>query len=720
MAKPHATLIFSRHGESQWNVDNRFTGWVDVDLSQKGLGEAKNAGDLIKSEGLKVDVAFTSVLKRAIKTCNIALEAADQLYVPVTKTWRLNERMYGGLTGLDKKETVKKHGADQVQIWRRSFDIPPPPIDEDGEFNPAKEKKYKALDKADIPRTECLKDTIARVMPFWNESIVPELKAGNTVLVAAHGNSIRAILKFLEGISDDAITGLEIPTGTPLVYQLDENLKPLPTSLAMDPLKFGRYLGDAEAIKAAAEAVKNQTKVAPAADTKAEAVPGGINPKIMSIKAREIFDSRGNPTVEVDLCTDSALFRAAVPSGASTGIYEALELRDNDKSRLLGKGVLKAIDNVNNIIAPKIVGMDVREQSKIDKLMVEELDGSKNEWGWSKSKLGANAILAVSMAVCRAGAAASAMPLYQYIAKISGKPTDKFVMPVPSFNVINGGSHAGNRLACQEFMILPVGAKSFKEAMIIGAEVYHNLKNVIKKKYGQDACNVGDEGGFAPNVQDNNEALDVLMEAIEKAGHKDKVKIGTDVAASEFYSAETKLYDLDFKNPDSAPEMKKTAAQLCDYYQGWLNKYPFVTIEDPFDQDDWDAYKLFMSQVGDKVQIVGDDLLVTNPTRVKKALEVGACNALLLKVNQIGSITEAIEAATMSQNAGWGVMVSHRSGETEDSFIADLVVGLRTGQIKTGAPCRSERLAKYNQLIRIEEELGSSCSFAGTSFRNPK
>lgn len=720
MAKPHATLIFSRHGESQWNVDNRFTGWVDVDLSQKGLGEAKNAGDLIKSEGLKVDVAFTSVLKRAIKTCNIALEAADQLYVPVTKTWRLNERMYGGLTGLDKKETVKKHGADQVQVWRRSFDIPPPPIDEDSEFNPAKEKKYKALDKADIPRTECLKDTIARVMPFWNESIVPELKAGNTVLVAAHGNSIRAILKFLEGISDDAITGLEIPTGTPLVYQLDENLKPLPTSLAMDPLKFGRYLGDAEAIKAAAEAVKNQTKVAPAADTKAEAAPGGINPKIMSIKAREIFDSRGNPTVEVDLCTDSALFRAAVPSGASTGIYEALELRDNDKSRLLGKGVLKAIDNVNNIIAPKIIGMDVREQSKIDKLMVEELDGSKNEWGWSKSKLGANAILAVSMAVCRAGAAASAMPLYQYIAKISGKPTDKFVMPVPSFNVINGGSHAGNRLACQEFMILPVGAKSFKEAMIIGAEVYHNLKNVIKKKYGQDACNVGDEGGFAPNVQDNNEALDVLMEAIEKAGHKDKVKIGTDVAASEFYSGETKLYDLDFKNPDSAPEMKKTAAQLCDYYQGWLNKYPFVTIEDPFDQDDWDAYKLFMSQVGDKVQIVGDDLLVTNPTRVKKALEVGACNALLLKVNQIGSITEAIEAATMSQNAGWGVMVSHRSGETEDSFIADLVVGLRTGQIKTGAPCRSERLAKYNQLIRIEEELGSSCSFAGTSFRNPK
>jgi len=458
----------------------------------------------------------------------------------------------------------------------------------------------------------------------------------------------------------------------------------------------------------------------PGANMAVPAACGDPTRTIMSIRAREIFDSRGNPTVEVDLCTGDALFRAAVPSGASTGIYEALELRDNDKSRLLGKGVLKAVSNVNDVLAPKLIGMDVTEQSKIDNFMVQVLDGSKNEWGWSKSKVGANAILAVSMAVCRAGAAASQMPLYQYIAKISGKPMDNFVMPVPSFNVINGGSHAGNRLACQEFMILPVGASSFKEAMIIGAEVYHTLKSVIKKKYGQDACNVGDEGGFAPNVQDNDEALDVLMTAIEKSGHAAKVKIGTDVAASEFYKADDKTYDLDFKNEASAPEMKKTAAQLIDYYKNWLSKYPFVSIEDPFDQDDWDAYKAMMAEVGDKVQIVGDDLLVTNPTRVKKALEVGACNALLLKVNQIGSITEAIEAATMSQEAGWGVMVSHRSGETEDSFIADLVVGLRTGQIKTGAPCRSERLAKYNQLLRIEEELGPYATFAGTNFRSPK
>jgi len=442
--------------------------------------------------------------------------------------------------------------------------------------------------------------------------------------------------------------------------------------------------------------------------------------KICLVRAREIFDSRGNPTVEVDLCTEAALFRAAVPSGASTGIYEALELRDGDKSRLLGKGVLKAVANINELIAPKLIGMDVTNQAAIDKMMVEQLDGTKNEWGWSKSKLGANAILAVSMAVCRAGAAANEMPLYQYIAKLSGKPTDKFVMPVPSFNVINGGSHAGNRLACQEFMILPTGATSFKHAMIVGAEVYHTLKGVIKKKYGQDACNVGDEGGFAPNVQDNNEALDVLMEAIQKSGHADKVKIGTDVAASEFWKADTKKYDLDFKNPaGSSAEMQKSAEEMIDYYKAWFAKYPFVSIEDPFDQDDWDAYSKFQAAVGDSMQVVGDDLLVTNPTRVQKALDCKACNALLLKVNQIGSISEAIEAACMSMDAGWGVMVSHRSGETEDSFIADLVVGLRTGQIKTGAPCRSERLAKYNQLIRIEEELGSLCTYAGTSFRKP-
>merc|ERR1712176_1407278 len=443
-------------------------------------------------------------------------------------------------------------------------------------------------------------------------------------------------------------------------------------------------------------------------------VVDGVVPKpakIVSLKAREIFDSRGNPTVEVDLLTDMHLFRAAVPSGASTGIYEALEMRDNDKKRLLGKGVLKAVDNVNNVIGPKLVGMDVTKQAEIDKFMVEVLDGTQNDWGWSKSNLGANAILAVSMAICRAGAASMQIPLYEYVAYLSGRATDKFVLPVPCFNVINGGSHAGNRLACQEFMICPLGATSFRDALNTGAEVYHTLKSVIKKKYGQDACNVGDEGGFAPSVQDNNEALDVLMDAIKQSGHEAKIKIATDVAASEFLI--DGKYDLDFKNPNSAPAMKKTGPELIQYYQDWFKKYPFVSIEDPFDQDDWEMYTAFKAAVGNSMQIVGDDLLVTNPKRVDKALDCDACNALLLKVNQIGSITESIEAANMSMRAGWGVMVSHRSGETEDSFIADLVVGLRTGQIKTGAPCRSERLAKYNQLLRMEEELGAKAYFAG-------
>jgi len=441
---------------------------------------------------------------------------------------------------------------------------------------------------------------------------------------------------------------------------------------------------------------------------------------IINLKAREILDSRGNPTIEVDLQTDKGLFRAAVPSGASTGIYEALELRDKDMSRYLGKGVLTAVKNVNDIIKPKLIGKSVLDQSELDKMMYEELDGTQNEWGWSKEKLGANAILAVSMAICRAGAAAKNFTLYQRVAELAGKVSDKFVMPVPAFNVINGGSHAGNGLPCQEFMILPVGAANFREALQIGAEVYHHLKKAITDKYGQDAANVGDEGGFAPNVVECDEALDILMQAIEKSGHKAKVKIGTDVAASEFYLGDQKKYDLYWKDKEKKGKSLMTSEELAKYYKSWVEKYPMVSIEDPFDQDDWDAYKMLMDVVGKEYQIVGDDLLVTNPTRIAKALEVGACNALLLKVNQIGSISEAIQAATMSQAAGWGVMVSHRSGETEDSFIADLVVGLRTGQIKTGAPCRSERLAKYNQLLRIEEELGSLCTFAGTSFRNPK
>ncbi|CAB1330307.1 unnamed protein product [Coregonus sp. 'balchen'] len=409
---------------------------------------------------------------------------------------------------------------------------------------------------------------------------------------------------------------------------------------------------------------------------------------ILKIHAREIFDSRGNPTVEVDLYTKKGLFRAAVPSGASTGIYEALELRDNDKTRYLGKGVKRAVKYVNEFLAPALCNQNVSvvEQEKVDKLMLD-MDGTEN-----KSKFGANAILGVSLAVCKAGAAEKGVPLYRHIADLAGNPN--VILPVPAFNVINGGSHAGNKLAMQEFMILPVGASTFKEAMRIGAEVYHNLKNVIKKKYGQDATNVGDEGGFAPNILENKEALELLKEAIGKAGYTDKIVIGMDVAASEFYK--DGKYDLDFKSPDD-PSL--------------------VSIEDPFDQDDWAAWSKFTAETS--IQVVGDDLTVTNPKRIARGVADKACNCLLLKVNQIGSVTESLQACKMAQTNGWGVMVSHRSGETEDTFIADLVVGLCTGQIKTGAPCRSERLAKYNQLLRIEEELGDKAVFAGQNFRHP-
>jgi enolase len=431
--------------------------------------------------------------------------------------------------------------------------------------------------------------------------------------------------------------------------------------------------------------------------------------EILDVKAREILDSRGNPTIEVDVITKKGVFRSAVPSGASTGIYEALELRDNDKSRYLGKGVLKAVENVNTKIAPLVKGMNVTKQKEIDLKMIEA-DGTEN-----KSKFGANAILGVSMAVCKAGAAAKKMPLYKYIAKIA--KVNEFVMPVPSFNVINGGRHAGNKLAMQEFMILPVGASSFKEALRMGAEVYHQLKSVIKEKYGQDAVNVGDEGGFAPNIQENKEGLELLKTAIAKAGYTGKVRIGMDVAASEFFK--DGKYNLDFKNPNASESMKKTGDEMVKMYEDFAQQYNLISIEDPFDQDDWDTYAKLTSAVGKNVQIVGDDLLVTNTKRIKDAIKKKACNALLLKVNQIGTVTESIEACKMAQKAGWGVMVSHRSGETEDTFIADLVVGLKTGQIKTGAPCRSERTAKYNQLMRIEEELGKDCRYAGDKLRNP-
>jgi len=430
---------------------------------------------------------------------------------------------------------------------------------------------------------------------------------------------------------------------------------------------------------------------------------------IRHIKGREIIDSRGNPTVEVDIFTDNGMFRASVPSGASTGIYEACELRDGG-SRYLGKGVLKAVNNVDSVIKEALIGKDPTQQRELDQIMLD-LDGTPN-----KTNLGANAILGVSLAISKAGAAAKGVPLYQHYADLAGNT--QLVLPVPSFNVINGGSHAGNKLAFQEFMVLPTGASTFSEAMRIGCEMYHTLKSVIKERYGQDATNVGDEGGFAPNIQSNREGVELLMEARQRCGHAEKIVFGMDVAASEFYG-EDKMYDLDFKTKNNDGSMKMSGEQMAQMYKDLASEFPIVSIEDPFDQDDWEAYTALTADIGTNVQIVGDDLLVTNPLRINMASEKSACNALLLKVNQIGSVTEAIDAVKLAKQNGWGVMTSHRSGETEDCYIADLAVGLCTGQIKTGAPCRSERLSKYNQLLRIEEELGSRAVYAGQLFRTP-
>ncbi len=403
--------------------------------------------------------------------------------------------------------------------------------------------------------------------------------------------------------------------------------------------------------------------------------------KIKKIFAREILDSRGNPTVEVELITNKCISRASVPSGASTGIYEANELRDGAK-RYNGKGVQKAVKNIKKKIAPKITGMDCTKQSKIDKAMIE-LDGTEN-----KIKLGANAILAVSIAVCKAGAFHSLKPIYKYIADLYGNK--KPVLPVPFFNVINGGRHADNKLAFQEFMIAPK-ANTFSKALQMGAETYHELKKILKEKY--ITIGVGDEGGFAPPIETPKQALDLLEDAIKKAGYKGKINIALDVAASELYKYGH--YHL---------PKRATTEQLLGYYLKLIKSYPIISIEDPFNQEDFRGFAMLRKKT--KIQVVGDDLTATNPKRIKKAADEKACNALLLKINQIGTLTEALLAAKLAQKNNWKIMVAHRSGETCDSFIADLAVGIGCRQIKAGAPCRGERLAKYNQLLRIEERLG--------------
>lgn len=429
-------------------------------------------------------------------------------------------------------------------------------------------------------------------------------------------------------------------------------------------------------------------------------------PFITQVYAREVLDSRGNPTVEVEVFTESGAFgRAIVPSGASTGEYEAVELRDGDKSRYLGKGVLKAVENVNTIIAEELEGnYSVLDQVVIDKALIE-LDGTEN-----KGKLGANAILGVSMAVAHAAADYLDVPLYQYLGGFNSKQ-----LPVPMMNILNGGAHADNNVDIQEFMVMPVGAESFRHALRIGAEIFHSLKAVLKAKGYNTA--VGDEGGFAPNLGSNEEAITVILEAIEKAGYKpgDEVKLAMDVASSELFNKEDGKYHLDGEG------VVKTSEEMVDWYEELTNKYPIISIEDGLDENDWAGHKLLTDRIGNRVQLVGDDLFVTNTKKLSAGIEKGVGNAILIKVNQIGTLTETFEAIEMAKRAGYTAVISHRSGESEDATIADIAVATNAGQIKTGAPSRTDRVAKYNQLLRIEDQLGSTAEYLGlNSFYNLK
>jgi len=429
---------------------------------------------------------------------------------------------------------------------------------------------------------------------------------------------------------------------------------------------------------------------------------------ITGVQAREIIDSRGNPTVEVDITTNTGTYTASVPSGASTGIYEAHELRDGG-NRYLGKGCLKAVENTNTVLADAVIGIDAADQRAIDEAMLKA-DGTAN-----KANLGANAILGISLAASKAGAGVQGIPLWKHYANVAENPIPE-TLPVPCFNVINGGEHAGNKLAFQEFFVIPTGAENFSESMEIGCETFHALKKVIKGKFGGDATLIGDEGGFAPPC-DVESGLAMIMEAADIAGYADKISVGLDVASSEFKVEGKDAYDLDFKSSQGDPSMVLSGDEMVSLYQKLISDYPIVTIEDPFDQDDWENWSKITAACD--IQIVGDDLTVTNPTKIQEAIDKESCNCLLLKVNQIGSISESIDAVKLSKKNGWGVMTSHRSGETEDNYIADLAVGLGTGQIKTGAPCRGERTAKYNQLLRIEAELGDKAIYPGMQFRSP-
>ena len=614
-------ITIVRHGESQWNKLNLFTGLKDIDLTEDGHIEANKCGQSLKQD---FDIAFTSTLQRAYKTCDTITKYSTNEY-NVIKSSALNERDYGDLTGKNKKETADIYGEKQVLLWRRSIDVSP-------------------------PNGENLLDVIDRVGTFFYSTIKPQLDNSNNknVLIVAHGNSIRALLVILGVFSKDVINQFEIPTGKPMfVYYPNTSLYGFENDYTMYP--------------------------------------------------RQILDSRGNPTIEVDLKNNNGelIGRGTSPSGASTGSNEAVELRDNDPSLFMGKSVYKAIRNLKNL--NYLMYLDektLRNLIKCDNQLIFT-DGTQ-----LKTVIGGNATTAASFLFADAGANLCKKPLYEYLAGIYSYSQD-FSLPIPMVNILNGGKHAGGNLKIQEFMIMPTDTVDFSKRTEYVFRVYNNLKNLLKEKYGPSSINLGDEGGFAPNLNTPDEALTMIEEAVDASGLELGIDItlALDCAGSEFYNKDTKTYEVEIgKNLSSL--------ELVQYYKNLINSHPSLkSIEDAFDEKDYEGWKMFNELCGDDIMIVGDDLFTTNPEIIKKGMEEKWANSLLLKVNQIGTITESVQAAKLMQNKGCDVIVSHRSGETNNTLIADLAVGIHAKYIKLGAPARGERVGKYNRLLQIEEEL---------------
>lgn len=616
-----SNLILIRHGQSVWNKENRFTGLTDVELSEKGIEEAKHSFELIQSVGFTIDKAFTSDLKRARKTCEIILGDID--YNIITSSSALNERDYGDLTGKNKSEIIKEYGEECIHRWRRGY-----------------------YDKP--PNGENLDDVYNRVRDFYNSTINSFVEQGNTVLISAHGNSLRALFVVLGLYNNREIEKVEIPTGKPYIITFKDGL-----------IAQNRYLCPVE------------------------------------LKGRQILDSRGNPTVEVDLYMNgNFIARDSSPSGASTGTNEAVELRDKTDD-YFGKSVNNAVKNVNKFNSSLYLDDNyVSNQVGFD-MELCRFDGTT-----LKENLGGNATTAISFAAATASAKINQIELFQHIGNVY-ELVDEYKLPTPMVNILNGGKHAGGNLQIQEFMIMPAENISFKEKLHNVTSVYHSLGNILVNRYGVSSKNLGDEGGFAPQLDSPGEALNVIEEAIEKSGFiagKD-IYLALDCASSEYYDKSTGKYEVE-KN------LFLSNVELVEYYKKLVEQHPSLkSIEDPFDEFDYEGWRIFTKELGDKVMIVGDDLFTTNIKTVENGIKNKWANSLLLKVNQIGTITEAVEAAKLMFENKMNVIVSHRSGETTSTLIADLSVGIGAKYIKTGAPARGERIVKYNRLLQIEEFL---------------